>query len=669
MCCVCIPFWGTLNCRQNEYAMKPTFFLLLTFLFFGQTVDGQSPKIISSDIQHVTVYFDGAVVQRKLTANLISGNNMLVVRDMPEGLIKNQIQVKAPAGTRLMELDYRPLSPEERGMKSLDKLSLSVEKQRDELRMSKARLNAMQSDLKYIDESRPYKTNDNPSVQQFREMDAYLSQRRKELRVGIQQMQNQISELEQVLQAAIAQLELLRQENLKEEYAIVMTVVAAQTTNRQFTLEYFTPLAGWAPMYHVRAGQPSEPVQFELSAQVAQMSGEDWNNCKLTLSTGTPALGGQMPEMLVWNIGPGMPYIPTRRASTSSGINRFGTGMVMVVLKEEGTGIPVPNANLILTINTKTYSGVTDLNGQFRFIGIPLGYASISASSLGYGNTSGSVQIQRGANSGLVLTMRPNNNRRIEEISSQSAGVYAADGGETTFIRGGRSASTTYFIDGVKVKSGLELPEFVEEQTLTTMTYSIDQSYTIPGDGLERTVPISSQSVSANFVHIIRPALDEHAFLMAYITDWEKMNLLKGRANLFLDGAFMGETYINPGQLGDTLALSMGRDQQLVVRRTRVNPRQGRRFLGSTVRHEFNYEITVRNTRSASVDLVVQDQIPISNTREIGVSKVVVGQGGSLDDKTGFVNWRKKVNPTTSDTFTFSFEVSHPSNMTINLPR
>ena len=54
--------------------------------------------------------------------------------------------------------------------------------------------------------------------------------------------------------------------------------------------------------------------------------------------------------------------------------------------------------------------------------------------------------------------------RDITNIAAQSAGVYAADDGQAPSIRGARTNATIYFIDGVKVRGTLGLPQGAIQQ-------------------------------------------------------------------------------------------------------------------------------------------------------------------------------------------------------------
>ena len=75
--------------------------------------------------------------------------------------------------------------------------------------------------------------------------------------------------------------------------------------NRQSSLElsYHVYRCGWSPLYNMRASNIGEPIKFEYNAQVFQNTGVNWKNCKLTIATGNPILGGNKPDLYTWSIG------------------------------------------------------------------------------------------------------------------------------------------------------------------------------------------------------------------------------------------------------------------------------------------------------------------------------------------------------------------------------
>jgi hypothetical protein len=102
---------------------------------------------------------------------------------------------------------------------------------------------------------------------------------------------------------------------------------------------------------------------------------------------------------------------------------------------------------------------------------------------------------------------------------------------------------------------------------ITDIEYSIDIPYTIPSDGQEYNIRIKEVKVPVSYVYNAIPKLDKGVFLTAEIPDWTGLKLLSGKAAIFYQGTYTGETYIDAAQNADTLRVSLGRDRNIIVTR------------------------------------------------------------------------------------------------------
>jgi uncharacterized protein (TIGR02231 family) len=82
--------------------------------------------------------------------------------------------------------------------------------------------------------------------------------------------------------------------------SVTVTVSAKERSAVNLELTYYVPNAGWKPMYDLRAKDSSTPLQVNFKADIFQSTGEDWDDVKLTLSTGNPTSGGNKPELQTW---------------------------------------------------------------------------------------------------------------------------------------------------------------------------------------------------------------------------------------------------------------------------------------------------------------------------------------------------------------------------------
>lgn len=206
--------------------------------------------------------------------------------------------------------------------------------------------------------------------------------------------------------------------------------------------------------------------------------------------------------------------------------------------------------------------------------------------------------------------------------------------------------------------------EVESTSTAVTQEYKVKAAYSVPSDAQEHLATLMTFEVPADYRYYAVPRKEQTAFLVAEITDWEKYNLLPGDANIFFEGAYVGETVLNPEQADDTLLVSMGRDEQVKVAYERLNEKSSRSFIGMNQKKTVTYQIKVRNTKRTSISIVIQDQVPVSKDDRIEVS---LTQEEALKDKErGFMEWERQLSSGENTEITFGYELKYPKNKKIN---
>lgn len=240
-------------------------------------------------------------------------------------------------------------------------------------------------------------------------------------------------------------------------------------------------------------------------------------------------------------------------------------------------------------------------------------------------------------------------------------------------IAGARSDGELYIVDGVQVLGAEAAPtqtaldEYVQTDNSGINTvFDIDLPYTIPSDGQQHNVAIKSAELPATYRYYAVPKLDRDAFLQAQITGWESLDLLPAQTNIFYEGTYVGQGYIDVRNVKDTMNLSLGRDKKIVVRRERDKELRSVKTIGTNVREAFVYKISVRNTRNKPVDIVVIDQVPISNDKDIEVSDQDY-KGGDYNETTGAVTWKLQLKPNETRELILGYSVKYPKGKQVNL--
>ncbi len=196
--------------------------------------------------------------------------------------------------------------------------------------------------------------------------------------------------------------------------------------------------------------------------------------------------------------------------------------------------------------------------------------------------------------------------------------------------------------------------------------FDIKQAYSIPSDAKPYLVDVTSYNLPATYKHFCVPKIEKEAFMLARITGWEELNLVEGTANVYFGGTYVGQSYINPRSVDDTLDLSFGRDKKIIVTRTKLKDMNKDKVMGNNRKATFSYEMVVKNNRKGAVTLDLNDQLPVSQNTDIVVESIELSKG-QLDPATGKLKWTMTLAPDESKKVILTYSVKYPRNQSVNL--
>lgn len=220
---------------------------------------------------------------------------------------------------------------------------------------------------------------------------------------------------------------------------------------------------------------------------------------------------------------------------------------------------------------------------------------------------------------------------------------------------------------GVVEDDALDASEFTTVvQQLIAAEFKIDLNYNIASDNQNHMVLVKQADLNTSFRYYAVPKLDPGVYLVAQMTKLDELQLVPAKANIFFDGTYIGETYIDPTNIDDTLNLSLGKDPNIVVKRTLLKNQCKERIVQDKKERSFAYSIEVRNLKSSEIDLTIQDQIPLTTNPDIVIEKTNLGKG-TIDDKTGLIEWKFKLKPKENQSFEYDFKVRHSKDKVVAL--
>lgn len=254
----------------------------------------------------------------------------------------------------------------------------------------------------------------------------------------------------------------------------------------------------------------------------------------------------------------------------------------------------------------------------------------------------------------------------MEDVVSLAPSLYQAQRGRG--INTGKTVITAEDIkissEGDRQNSSMDKHTSVDNTGVNT-TFEIDLPYTITSDSKEQMVAIKKHLVPATYRYYAAPRKDKDAFLQALITNWENLDLLPGQTNVFYEGTYVGQGYLDMRNVKDTMAISLGRDKKIIVKRERDMKLRSVKYIGSNVKETEAYSITVRNTRKQPINIILMDQLPISNDKDIVVEDRDLPDG-EYEETTGYVKWTMSAVENVAKVINFSYTVRYPKGKKVN---
>lgn len=628
---------------------------LITLPSFAQT-----KKEIDSKIEKVTVFLEGAQTQRSAKATLAAGRQELVFSNISPNIEKQSIQVKADnnAVTVLSVIHQQNFIKEQQKQEEIKELELQKEALQDKIALQKNILNVYkQEEAILLKNQQIGGTSATLKATELKEAADFQRSRLTE----VYQKQMETEKANRKLEADLAKLnKQLMELNQKADIStseIHVTVMTKDAVNSNFTITYLVRKAGWFPTYDIRVKDITSPISLQYKANVFQHSGEDWKEIKLFLSTGNPNENGTKPVVSPWYLKYTYAYQPV--SNTIQGTYTPGTnGMISGVVTDD-KGNPVAGSSI--RIKGSRAGTAADQYGIYRIMAKPGDVVQVS--SVGFEP----IEFTVGNNGYVPLVLKPDMKTLSEVVvtgygSGENDGGFAISDNERS---GGKNRSIALKQREETNTRKEDLMTTISYQPTSTV-YEIKDPYTILNDGKTYMADIDGYEIKADYEYYVAPKLDPDAYLTAKIADWQELNLLPGEANLFFEGTFLGKSLLDLSNAGDTLNISLGKDKGVAVKRTLVKDYSSKRFIGSNRTDTRQYEIVIRNNKQQPVNIIVEDQFPISTQKEIEVQDKKY-DGAKLDDDTQRLTWQMTVEGKKENKVDFKYEVKYPKDKTLQL--
>ncbi|RED98966.1 DUF4139 domain-containing protein [Marinoscillum furvescens] len=610
--------------------------LFLFVALFGLTlVHGQ--KNLKTEIKEVTVFLNGAQVSRTGAMDLPKGKFILLVDKLSPYIDEKSIQVKSPPGVTILSVkgqqDYLTEQSQQDDALKYSKQIEQLEAELDKLHGRKDVLKR-KSDLLLANQVLGGEQS-GPSIAELRQAVAFYDEQLTLINEEMLQIVNEVEEKESRIEVLNQQLAVFRSSG-KSIGQILMEVETTRAVNATFELSYIVANAGWFPSYDVRVQDIEQPLKLTYKASVYQNTGVDWDQVKLRFSNGDPNKSGVIPELSTWNLNYAR-YTRSTNSNKSLGLIDRVSGVVM----DEESGESLPGANVV--VQGTTVGTVTDLEGRFDLT-LPAGATALEVSYIGY--TQQTIPIQSRT---VNVRLAPD----VTELQEVVVSGYASSAlaGRVSGVQIGKNYGSQKKVEKIPITYTVE--------NQTTVEFEVKKPYSLKSNNSKLTVELTAYDVEADYQYIVVPKVDTDVFLQARILDWNQYNLLQGEANLYFEDAYVGRTILEGNAVDDTLDISLGRDQSIVVRRNKVKEYSKKRVIGNNTEETRRFEILVKNNKSKAVKILVKDQLPVSVNNNVEV-EVLNHKGATHEEATGKLVWNFELKAGDQKELEFGYQVKYP---------
>ena len=615
------------------------FLLSTVLLMMSVCCFSQTRKInAESAIQHVIVYFSGARVERSSTVNLPAGRSEVSFTGLSNQLDPQTIQLKADAGITLLSvqtakdfLTARKVEEEERSL--IEK----AEQLKEKINQDAKTLEVYRNEETMLIKNQAIGGQAGVKAADLREALDLQRQRLTEVYARQSEIQKRLN----ASQLELTRIDMQRREISKKKdsttYVVTALLDSKQPEQVHFMLMYNVADAGWYPSYNIKITDVNRPVNLLMNAGLFQRSGETWKNVSLVLSTGDPNANATPTILDPWKLG----FYDNSSVIRVSNISGTLTGRVTDPNQQ-----PIVFASVTVAGN-RNNATATDVNGFFKLQNVQKN-SSVQISAAGYEPKT--IAMSGGYASVVLNPAKYALNDVVISAPARGMAVTRDDREE--------------FED--KKKEMIQTVSSATTLQPTTMEFRIDEKYTIETDGKTTTIGILERELPVTYDYYSAPKIDPSAFLTSRLVNWQDFNLQSGEASLFYEGTFLGKTYIDLSNTGDTLDLALGRDKGVSVNRKLLREYSTRKFMGNSRTETKDFEITVRNNKRTAVNISLYDQFPVSVTKDIVVEDVQAPES-EIDKETGIVKWSLVLAPGQEKKLKFTYSVKYPKDRKVVL--
>lgn len=554
---------------------------LLALLAIGSSAAAAEPASTEGRVVAVTVYQGQALVTREVEVPQADGLLEVVVTNLPESVLPGSLFAEPIDGGQIRSVRYRARPIEEdvrKEVRELDDKILALQnkvegvtRERDVLNQRKQYLGA----LEQFSSSASHEELNHGilDAKTLVELTKFLTSEREEIAHRDLELAQEERAVNKELELANRKRETVASSSARTVHEAVVFLAAPKAGPAKLRLSYLVQNATWSPSYNVRASDKRDDVTVEYNASVEQMSGEDWNDVEMTLSTATPSLVAKAPTLEALAIKLGAPTPPLQTTSS-------------------------PAADYL------------QVQQNLAMLGRMRGNANAPASE--------DERLEdKGAESALAAGGYGGGGGRAGGVGSWDFAAASARRTDEGLNDAARQLQLLDYNNSLaELKSKSEAPGSPDEGV--SVSYKLENATSLPSRADRQLIQIASVALKGEFYRLATPVLTNFVYEEARLANTSQQVFLAGPVATFLGGQFVGRGEMPTVAVGENFTVGLGIDSSLRATRELVDKKEEIRGGNRVV--DFTYEIALENFGPAAAKVRILDRRPTIGDDDIKVT-------------------------------------------------
>jgi hypothetical protein len=512
---------------------------------------------VEGKVTEVTLYRGQAQITRTVPVEGAAGRLEVVVGNLPEQIVPDSLFAEGGEAVEVRAVRYRARAVGDQPRDEVRALENQIRDAQRSIELAQKRQAVLGKRNEYLGKLEGFVT---PTAQWELARGVLNAETLERLTNFITEQHEAIAkeevELAKQIQDTNEQLELLNRKKNEitagAEKTIREAVLFLQKKGdgaANVRLNYLVSNCGWSPSYAMRAAADRKKVSVEYNALIQQLSGEDWNDVQLTLSTASPALSAA---------GPGL-------------------------------------APLHVTLTTD-----------------PGPVAANQPNQPGGGQQQAQAFYGRGASKSQVLDQLQGLNTQRAELGAKisNATNFQESYSLSWNLNDVAGNFQQLELNGDATALSVLRSEAPGERDGPSLSYKLAGSVSLASRTDQQMVRIMQTELPSQFYHVAVPVLTSYVYREAELMNASDEDLLAGPMTAYLDGRFVGKGEIPTVARGQKFVVGFGADPQLRTRRELVKKDDA--VQGGNRETRFEYRLVVENFGSQPAPVRVVDRLPHS---------------------------------------------------------